>query len=128
MRKTLLQFFFISLTSVLLFSCEKEDEEFPIVKSKEKTIIQLPGAAGGDFTVLALDLGQGVVTIDMLEIRRDAATAAELNKPQVVKIKLQNALISDPTGGAVKELPRHLYTNHPDNPFDGQFWTVTFQP
>ena len=112
----------------MFFSCEKEDEAFPTVKSKEKTIIQLPGAAGGTFTILALDLAQGVVTIDMLEIRRNAVSAAELNRPQVVKIKLQNALISDPTGGAVKELPRNLYTNHPDNPFDGQYWTVTFQP
>jgi|SRR5688572_20290522 len=128
MRKTLLQFFFISLISVLLFSCEKEDEAFPTVKSQEKTIIHLPEAEAGPLKTLALDLIPGISTINVIEIRRDAATASELNRTQIVKIKYQNALISDPSSGAINELPRHLYTNHPDNPFDGQYWTVTFAP
>ena len=128
MRKFLLQFLFITLTSVVLFSCEKEEEVFPPAESTEKTIIQLPDAANGPLKIIALELTPGASTINVLEIRRDAVSAAELNKTLIIKVKNQNALISEPTSGEVRELPRNLYTNHPDNPFDGQYWTVTFKP
>ena len=128
MRKVLLQLLFISVASFMFISCEKGAESFPGVKANEKTIVSLPGADGGTFMTLAVDLSPGISTFEVLEIQRDAKNASELAKPLTVKIKLQNSLISDPTAGAVRELPRNLYTNHPENPFDGQYWTVTFKP
>ena len=128
MRKVLQQLLLIPVLSVLVISCEKDEEPFPPVKSEEKTIIQLPEAEDGPLKTLALDLPPGVATIDLVEIRRDAANAAELNKTLAVKIKNQNALISEPSSGEINELPRNIYTSHPDNPFDGQYWTVTFKP
>ena len=47
---------------------------------------------------------------------------------QTVKIAKSNSVLSDLSGAAVTELPRDLYQSHPDNPFDGQYWTITFQP
>lgn len=128
MRKALLQLLVISAISFVFISCEKGDEPFPGTKSQEKTVIKIIDAEAGPLKTLALDLTPGVATINLIEIRRDASSAAELNTTQVVKVKHQNALISDPSAGAINELPRNLYTNHPDNPFDGQYWTVTFAP
>lgn len=128
MRKVLLQFLFISTISFVFISCEKGDEPFPGTKSAEKTLIKIIDANAGPLKTLALDLTPGIATIKLIEIRRDASSAAELNSTQVVKVKLQNALISDPSSGAINELPRNLYTNNPDNPFDGQYWTITFNP
>jgi len=128
MRKVLLQLLFISAISFVFVSCEKGEETFPGTQANEKTIVSLPDATGGPFMTLAVDLSPGVSTLEILEIQRDTKNAAALAKPLTVKIKNQNALISDPSAGAVRELPRTLYTNHPDNPFDGQYWTVTFAP
>lgn len=128
MRKVLLQLLFISATSFVFISCEKGEEPFPGNTSQEKTTIKIVDAEAGPLKTLALDLSPGVSTIKLIEIRRDASTAAELTRTQVVKVKHQNALISDPSSGDIEELPRNLYTNHPDNPFDGQYWTVTFNP
>ena len=128
MRKTLLQLLFISCLSIFISSCEKEEERFPESKKVEKTVVELPLAANGPLTVLALDLTPGVKTINVVEIKRDPKNPAEFYKKLVVKVKHQNAMISDPSSGEIKELPRNLYTNHPDNPFDGQYWTVTFEP
>jgi hypothetical protein len=128
MRKVLQQFLFLATVTLLAISCEKGEEPFPSQTSQAKTIIKLPDAETGPMKTIALDLTPGVVSIKVLEIRRDAASAAELNKTHIVKIRHQNALISDPTSGAVVELPRNLYTVDPSNPFDGQYWTVTFDP
>lgn len=128
MRKVLQQLLFISAVSFLFISCEKGQETFPPVKSQEKTIIKIQDAEAGPLKTLALDLTPGISSINMIEIRRDASSAAELNRTQVVRVKFQNALISDPSAGAINELPRNLYTSDPDNPFDGQYWTVTFNP
>jgi len=128
MRKVLLQLLFISAISFVFVSCEKGEEPFPGNQSKEQTIIQLVDAESGPLKTLALDLTPGISTINLIELRRNSASAADLAKSQVVKVKHQNALISDPSSGAINELPRDLYTNHPDNPFDGQYWTVTFAP
>jgi len=128
MRKVLQQLLFITTISFVFISCEKGEEPFPGTKSAEKTLVKIMEAQAGPLKTLALDLTPGVATINLIQIRRDAATASELNSTQVVKVKLQNALISESSSGAINELPRNLYTNHADNPFDGQYWTVTFNP
>jgi len=128
MRKVLQQLLFISAISVFIISCEKGEEPFPTSIDTQKTLVQIPDAADGPLKTIALDLNPGAQTIEILTLKRDAVSAAELNKSLTVKVKHQNALISDPSSGAITELPRTLYTSHPDNPFDGQFWTVTFKP
>lgn len=128
MRKVLQQFFILASGVLLLTSCEKGEEPFPYVVNNEKTLVHIPAAEAGPLTTVALEVNPGVITINLLELRREASTPAELNKKLVVKIKHQNALIADPSAGAIRELPRNLYTNHNDNPFDGQYWTVTFNP
>ncbi|HEV8271359.1 MAG TPA: hypothetical protein VGQ04_08640 [Chitinophagaceae bacterium] len=126
MRKVLRSFLFISLLSLVVVSCEKGTEQFPPVKSQEKPSISLP--EGNGLVVAALDISNTVITVDILEIRRDATSPADLNRVQTVKIAKSNSVLSDLSGAAVTELPRDIYQSHPDNPFDGQFWTITFQP
>jgi hypothetical protein len=128
MRKVLQQLLFIFAITIIVTSCEKGEEPFPTSVNTEKTLVSLPDAAGSSFITLAVDLNPGITTLNVLELQRDTKGAADLNKPLTVKVKNQNALISEATGGEVHELPRNLYTNHPDNPFDGQYWTVTFKP
>jgi hypothetical protein len=125
MRKVLLQLFSI-LSISLVISCEKEDEQFPPVTSTEKNVILLPD--GGNLITKAIDINNTVLTYDILQIKRDTKSAGELNKTQIVKIAKSNSILSDFSGAEVKELMTDYYQSHPDNPFDGQFWTVTFQP
>ncbi len=128
MRKALPQLFFLSLLFLFVISCEKDEEPFPPVTQTEVTLVQFPDAAAGPLKTIALDLTPGIATINVLQITRDAKSPADLNRTLAVKIKLQNSAISDPSEGQIHELPRDLYTNDADNPFDGQYWTVTFQP
>jgi len=125
MRKVLFQLFSI-LSVSLIISCEKEDEQFPPVSNVEKNIILLPD--GGNLVTRALEISNSVVTYDILRIDRNTTNAGELNKTQVVKISKSNSILSDFSGAAVRELTSDYYRSHADNPFDGQFWTVTFQP
>lgn len=126
MRKALLQLLFISSLFSIIISCEKGEEQFPPFTSAEKTLIRFP--AGGTIVTLALDITAGYETIDVVEIRRDAVNQAELMKPQVVKIKKNITALSDLGSRAVAEIPEDVYENNADNPYDGQVWTVTFQP
>jgi len=126
MRKVLQSFLFISLLSLIVLSCEKESEPFPPVKSQERPSISLPD--GNNLINASLNISNTVTTVEMLEIRRDATSPADLNRVQTVKIAKSNSVLSDLSGAAVTELSRDLYQSHPDNPFDGQYWTITFQP
>jgi len=125
MRKGLLQLFSI-LSISLIISCEKEDEQFPPVTSTEKNIILLPD--GGNLVTKTLEINNTITTYDILRIDRNTINAGELNKTQVVKIQKSDAILSELSGATVKELSMDFYQTPADNPFDGQFWTVTFQP
>jgi hypothetical protein len=126
MRKGLQSFLFVFVLSAIILSCEKGAEPFPPVKSQEKPSISLPD--GNNLISASLNITNSVITVEILEIRRDATDPADLNRVQTVKIAKSNSVLSDLSGAAVTELPRDLYQTHPDNPFDGQFWTITFQP
>lgn len=125
MRKVLFQLFSI-LSISLVISCEKEDEQFPPVKSTEKNSVLLPD--GGTLVTRALDISNTITTYDILRIDRKTINPGEWNKTQVVKIAKSNSILSDFSGAEVKELSRDYYQTPAENPFDGQFWTVTFQP
>lgn len=126
MRKVLQQLLFVASISFIGLSCEKGEEPFPPVRPAEKTLIKLP--EGGNLVSVALDISTSMITVNVLEIRRDATSPADLNRTQVVKIAKSNSILSDFSGATVSELGRNYYETHPDNPFDGQYWTVTFQP
>jgi hypothetical protein len=125
MRKTILQLFSILVIS-LVISCEKEEEPFPPVSNAEKNVVLLPD--GGNLVSKVLEISNSVITIDVLRINRKTTNAGELNKKQVVKIQKSNSILSEFSGAEVKELAADYYQSHSDNPFDGEFWTVTFQP
>lgn len=125
MRRLFLHLFSILCIS-LIISCEKGEEPFPPVVNNEKNVVLLPD--GGNLVTKALEISNSVVTYDILKIDRNTTNAGELNKVQVVKIQKSNSILSEFSGADVKELPRDYYQTSPDNPFDGEFWTVTFQP
>lgn len=126
MRKVLLQLIFILSVSLLIISCEKGDEQFPPFTSSEKTLVKLPSA--GTLVTLALDITPGFETIDVLEIQRTPPTQADLQKSLVVKVKRNPTALSDLGARAVVEMPESAYRHNAANPFDGQAWTVTFEP
>ena len=126
MRKVLQHFLFISFVCLFVLSCEKGTEPFPPVEPQEKPSISLP--QGNNLINLALDISNSVITAEVLEVRREATGPADLNRVQTVKIAKSNSVLSDFSGAEVKELSRDFYQSHPDNPFDGQYWTITFQP
>ena len=126
MRKVLLQLIFISSLSFLVLSCEKGDEQFPPFVSGETTLVRLPSA--GSLVTLALDITAGFETIDVLEIQRTPPSQADLQKTLVVKVKRSPTALSDLGARAVLEMPETVYRHNAANPFDGQSWTVTFQP
>lgn len=128
MKKILLQSLLLSSLIVLGLACEKGEEPFPTSEPETRTLVRLPQADGVTLRTLALDLTPGTSVINVLEIRREATGPADLNRRLVVKIQKSNGVLSDATGGEVRELPETLYSAHPDNPFDGQYWTVTFEP
>ena|SRR4249920_3865774 len=107
MRKVLQSFLYISLLSFVVLSCEKGSEPFPPVKSQEKPSISLPD--GNNLITVALDISSTVVTAELLEIRREATSPADLNRVQIVKIAKSNSVLSDLSGAEVSELPRDVY-------------------
>jgi hypothetical protein len=126
MRKVILQLLFISSLSLVIISCEKEEEQFPPFGPEEKTLISFP--EGGNMVLLALDITPGIETIDVVEIQREAVSSASLQKPQIVKVQKNTTALVALGDGEVVEMPETVYEHNPENPFDGQFWTVTFQP
>lgn len=126
MRKGLLPVLFASVSLFFLVSCEKV-QDVNATKSKEKTLVDLPEAANGAKNV-SLDLVNSNVTVELIEVRRNTVNENALNSTQVVKIALSNTAITELIGDGVVELPRNLYTSHADNPYDGQYWTITFKP
>lgn len=125
MRKGLLPVLFVFSTLGILSSCQKL-EDGNNVKSKETTLVLLPEAETGGKNV-ALDLIAGDQTVELIEVRRNASSEAALNTSLVVKIAMSNTALTELLPG-VEQLPRTAYASHSDNPFDGQYWVVTFQP
>ncbi len=125
MRTFLFRLFSV-LAITLAVSCDKGEEQFPPAPNNEKNTILLPDA--GNLVTAALPLNNSLTTYDILRINRNTINAGELNKTQVVKIQKSNSILSELGDAEVRELPRDYYQSHPDNPFDGEFWTVTFQP
>ena len=126
MKKVLQQLLFIVFLSFFVISCEKGEEQFPIPKSTEKALIKF--MEGGNIVNLALDITTGFEAIDVVEIRRDATGPGDLQKTQTVKIEKSNSVLSELGQREVFEMPSSVYEANPDNPFDGQAWTVTFEP
>ena len=80
-------------TGILLVSCNKDDINEGIT-NQEKTIIKLPQAAEEVWNI-ALDAVPGVLNLKVLEVRRDAISESELNKPLTVKVSANPTAIAD---------------------------------
>lgn len=116
----------VILLSVAFLACEKDINEG--IQNTEQTIVKLPQAIDEIHTI-AVDALPGVITINVLEVRRDPKTESDLNSTLVVKIAPNPALLAayNSTHGTTYQTFT-AYTLDPSTPFDGQLWTVTFQP
>src|SRR5687767_3955922 len=112
--------------SLLLASCVKNTD----FNSSGVTRIKLPQGAEEKFSI-ALDFKPGLTDVVLLDVRRDAPSAGELQKTVVVKIKNNPTIVSDYNsahGTAYIPLPAAAFQIDPGNPFNGTEWTVTFNP
>jgi len=99
-----------------------------VTSTNEKTIVKLPQAEN-EINTLALDAVPGQVNVEILEIRRDTRSAIDLNKAQIVKITPNPDLISAfNTANGTTYQALTGFTSAIENPFDGQSWTVSFNP
>ena len=110
----------------LLVSCKKN--ELKQGPNNEKTIVKLPQGEEEIFTI-ALDAKPGVVEVQILDIRRDVKTEADLNKTMIVKIQNYPTAITDYNAAhGTSIVPFTGYTLNTETPFDGTNYTVTFNP
>jgi len=112
----------------LLSSCKKN--ELKQGPNNEVTIIKLPQASEEKFSH-ALDFKPGLIDLQLLDVRRDIVSEAELNKTTVVKIKNNPTIVADYNaahGTNFIALPAAAYTIDASNPYNGTEWTVTFNP
>ncbi|WP_336516846.1 hypothetical protein [Pollutibacter soli] len=122
-------FLAVTVAGFLLSSCNKDDVNDGIT-NQEKTILKLPQAGDDEPYNFALDAVPGNTTLEVLEVRRDAISEAELNKPLTVKISPNQAMIDD-YNAAHPNNKLSLFTNYTNdagNPFDGSAWTLNFAP
>jgi hypothetical protein len=113
--------------SVALTSCDKNEGS---LDGAGKTIVKLPQATE-DKVAIALDLKPGSVNIVLLDVRRDAANEGELNKAITVKIKNDTSVVGKYNRAHntnYTTLPMGSYQIDAGNPFNGDEWTVTFNP
>ena len=118
----------VAAAGVLLTSCIKNDEgKF---NASGSTLVKLPGGAE-EKVALALDFKPGFQDVVLLDVRRDAPTAGELQKAVTVTIKNDPTIVTDYNtahGTNYIALPAAAYTIDPGNPYNGTEWTVTFNP
>ncbi|HEX6180235.1 MAG TPA: DUF1735 domain-containing protein [Chitinophagaceae bacterium] len=126
MRFSKLNILGVMAASLLLASCVKNTD----FNSAGVTKVKLPQGAEEKFAI-ALDFKPGLTDVVLLDVRRDAPTAGELQKTIVVKIKNNPTIVSDYNsahGTSYVALPAAAFQVDPGNPFNGTEWTVTFNP
>lgn len=126
MRKLIQPLLLLSSVLFLIVACEREEEGLPTARANETTIVKFTD--GGHLVTLALDIQAGFTPINVLEVRRETKTLADLNKQQVIKILRDNSVLSDFSGAAVSALPESAYQQNPSVPFNGTEWELTFEP
>ena len=126
--KLLNKFTLPALAMVMLTSsCWKEDinEGKP---NNEKTIVKLPQGEDEIYS-FALDAAPGEITLDVLDVRRDAKSEKDLNATNIIKIAPAPELIDD--FNAANGTSYELFTDYEldaSSPFDGSTWDLTFGP
>ncbi len=125
-----------SMTKTLLFltiivmgaSCIKEVDYNEGITNNEKTLIKLPQASEA-LWAFALDAKPGIISLDVLEVRRDAISNADLNQALKVKIAPNNTAIANynTANGATLELFTK-YTLDPSVTLEGGNWVLNFAP
>jgi hypothetical protein len=118
----------VAAGGILLTSCVKnEDGKF---NGAGSTFVKLPQGVE-EKVALALDFKPGLQDVVLLDVRRDAPNAGELQKAITVKIKNNPTIVADYNtahGTNYIALPAAAYQVDPGNPFAGNEWTVTFNP
>lgn len=128
-----------SMTKTLLFltiivmgaSCIKEVDYNEGIANNEKTLIKLPQASE-KLWPFALDAKPGIITLDVLEVRRDAISNADLNQALKVKIAPNNTAIANYNAVPANSAnPLTLFTNYTLDPSVTQEagnWVLNFAP
>jgi hypothetical protein len=112
---------------LLLSSCDKGDKIEPIGDAGQ-TIVKIRGV---DKSLVSVNLVNTPQVLNMVDIRRDAANEAELNKAMTVKLVDDPGAVSTYNGvhgTAFEAIPAGLYTIDASNPRVGNTYTVTLQP
>lgn len=113
--------------TLLLNACDKVEKIEPMGDAGP-TIVKIRGV---DKTLINVNLVNTPQVLNMVDIRRDAASSAELNKTMTVVIKDEPGAVSTyntANGTNFVPLPANLYTIDPANPKVGNDYTVTLQP
>ncbi|PWT95408.1 MAG: hypothetical protein C5B52_17835 [Bacteroidetes bacterium] len=111
----------------LVASCQKDDVNKG-TPNNESTILKLPQGDQELFGIF-FDPVPADVNVNVLEVRRDVKSEADLNKTAVVKIQQDEQLLADYNDANGTDLETFTaYTLDPSTPFDGTNWTVTFNP
>ena len=113
----------LSFIVVLMFSCKKEKDNYG------GTLKLLTDNNGVKKTNVVIQ--STTQTIDLIEIKRDSASAESLNKSITIVLKDNAALIADfniANGTNIKALPVSFFSVDPSSSHTGDTWTITMQP
>lgn len=111
-------------------SCIKEVDYNEGIINNEKPTIRLP-LAPEELVVYAFDAVPGDIELDVLEIRRDVISSADLSQTVVAKILLDTALMGKynrENGSKYEVFTGYTLVSASETPFDGKNWTATFAP
>ncbi len=107
-------------------SCIKEVDYNKGITNNEKTLVRLPQASE-ELWAFALDAKPGTVSLNVLEVRRDAISNADLNQPLKVKIAPNNTAIANYNAAHGSNLELFTrYTLDPSVTLEGGNWVLNF--
>ncbi|HYJ38710.1 MAG TPA: DUF1735 domain-containing protein [Chitinophagaceae bacterium] len=115
--------FLLGVVVMLFASCIKDAA--PALGDRGKTIVKLLEAPENK---IFFEPFTNIRDVSLFSLRKDAPSAAELNTPTPVKVRLNPTLISDfnaANGETFEPLPDSLYTLDPTIVKSGQVYTMT---
>ncbi|MDB5231416.1 MAG: hypothetical protein JWN76_2221 [Chitinophagaceae bacterium] len=122
--------------SVLLFNACKKVELTKELGDRGQTIVKFMTAPtssshGLNYNLTNFQIATTPQVVDVVDIRRDVPSEAELSKTMVVTVKDDPAAIAaynNANGTSLVALPTSAYTIDASNPKNGTDYTVTFGP
>lgn len=127
MKHILKKIVILAAISATISSCVKN--EIDEIGSAGTTVIKILGGTDAP-KIVALDLKPGSQAAAVLDVRRDANSSANLNKPVTVTLTNKQALLdayNDEEGTEYEVLPTSVYTiSDPSVTVSGDTWTINF--